>query len=477
MAAQRYSRRTFLKAASAGAGAAFFYTDITRGKTVESAGWQQVPNILKRIKPPVFPEQDFDVTEFGAVGNGTADCTEAFKRAIKACHKAGGGRVRVPKGVFLTGAIHLKSNVNLHIVEDATLLFSRDTSSYLPLVFSRWEGMELMNYSPFIYAFEEENIAVTGKGTIDGQANCQHWWPWKGRTECGWQEGEPRQHAARDQLMKMVEQGVPVEERKFGEGYYLRPQFIQPYRCENVLIEGITLKNSPMWEIHPVLCQNVTVRGVTVESHGPNNDGCNPESCTDVLIEDCYFDTGDDCIAIKSGRNADGRRIDTPCKNVVIRNCTMKDGHGGVVMGSEISGSVRNVFAENCQMDSPHLERMLRIKTNSLRGGTVENVYMRNINVGQVSGAVVRVNFMYEEGDVGPYKPEVRNIEVRDIRCEDTRRALYIRGYEDSPIQNIRLINATIAKAPEPNVLEHVQDLQLSNVRINGKLHNKTITT
>ncbi|HEX8098171.1 MAG TPA: glycoside hydrolase family 28 protein, partial [Pyrinomonadaceae bacterium] len=287
--------------------------------------WAQVPEILKRIKPPTFPKRDFDVTRYGAAGDGKTDCTESFRKAVEACNKAGGGRVVVPAGVFLTGPIHLKSNVNLYVSKGATLKFSQDTSKYLPLVFTRFEGMELMNYSPFVYAFEQENVAVTGEGTLDGQSDGAHWWPWKGNAEHGWKKGDPDQKRARKVLEEMVEKGTPVAERKFGEGSYLRPQFIQPYCCKNVLIEDVTIKNSPMWEINPVLCRNVTVRNVKIASHGPNNDGCDPESCADVLIKDCEFDTGDDCIAIKSGRNADGRRLNVPSESIVIQGCRMKD--------------------------------------------------------------------------------------------------------------------------------------------------------
>ncbi len=469
------SRRAFLKHLACGTGAVVVAPSFLSACSPASraAGvddpWDRVPAILRRIQAPSFPDRDIPITDHGAEGDGETDATEAFARAVAACSEAGGGRVVVPTGVFLTGPIRLRSNVNLHLSEGATIRFTRDTSQYLPAVFTRWEGMELMNYSPLIYAFEQENVAVTGAGTLDGRADDVYWWPWKGRTEYGWSAGEPEQTAARDRLQEMVEAGTAVEERVFGEGDYLRPSFIQPYRCRNVLVEGVTIVNSPMWEIHPVLCTNVTIRGVHVDTHGPNNDGCNPESCRDVLIEDCYFDTGDDCIALKSGRNADGRRLATPVQNVVIQNCTMKDGHGGVVIGSEISGGANNIFARNCVMSSPNLDRALRIKTNSVRGGVVEHIYMRDIEVGQVADSVIRVNFLYEEGDAGPHNPIVRNVEVRNLTCEKSERALNLHGYADSPITDVRLINCRFEDVEDDSIIEYVQDLVFDNVFINGE--------
>src|ERR687890_208934 len=211
----------------------------------------------------------------------------------------------------------------------------------------------------------------------------------------------------------MMTRDVPLEQRIFGENSYLRPQFIQPYKCRNVLIEGVKIIDSPMWEVHPVLCENVIVRNLSIVTHGPNNDGCDPESCRDVLIEGCLFDTGDDCIAIKSGRNNDGRRLKTPTENIIVRGCTMKDGHGGVTVGSEISGGVRNLFVENCRMDSPNLDHALRVKNNAMRGGLLENFYFRNITIGQVAHAIITIDFNYEEGAKGGYTPVVRNYDVR----------------------------------------------------------------
>jgi polygalacturonase len=276
-------------------------------------------------------------------------------------------------------------------------------------------------------------------------------------------------------LMEMGTKGVRVAERVFGEGFCLRPNFVQPYRCQNVLIEGMTIVNSPMWEIHPVLCSNVTVRKVSINTHGPNNDGCDPESCRDVLIEGCRFHTGDDCIALKSGRNNDGRRLSMPVENVVVRDCAMADGHGGIVIGSEISGGARNIFAERCRMDSPQLDRALRIKTNAVRGGIVENVYLRDVTVGQVAEAVVTVNYFYEEGEKGTFPPIVRNVEVRRVTSRKSKYALLLRGFAHDPIQDIRLVDCTFDGVASPDVIENVTGLKLENVRINGQVRNETI--
>jgi polygalacturonase len=433
-------------------------------------GWDALPKILENIQIPQFPSRDFDITEFGAVGDSSTDCTEAFKNAIEKCTASGGGRVLVQKGVFLTGAIHLRSNVNLCVAKDATIRFSTEPSKYLPVVYTRWEGVECMNYSPLIYAYEQENIAITGEGTLDGQGAPETWWSWKGSKEYGWVEGKPSQIVARKRLLEMGEHGVPVHERLFGTGSYLRPNFVQPYKCKNVLIEGVTFKNSPMWFIHPVLSNNVSILNVTVEGLGPNNDGCDPESSKDALIRNCSFNTGDDCIAIKSGRNADGRRVGVPSENIIVQDCRMKDGHGGVVIGSEMSGGVRNVYAERCTMDSPHLERALRIKTNSVRGGVVENVFVRNVKVGQVADAVVKINFFYEEGDVGGFTPVVRRVELKNVESSKSKYALWIRAYDRSPATDIRIEDCTFSNVAETSVIESVTNLSVVNVKINGKL-------
>jgi unsaturated rhamnogalacturonyl hydrolase len=429
-------------------------TPTLRTNSTAAKEWELVPHILARIKAPVFLDKEFSIVQFGAAADGKTDSSAAIAQAIAACNTAGGGRVIVPAGEYLTGPIQLKSGVNLHLEHGATLKFKTDPKAYLPAVRSWFEGMECYNYSPLIYAYGAQNIAVTGAGVLDGQAANDNWWPWKGKREYGWTDGAPKQDNARKRLGKMVEDGMPVEERRFGEGDYLRPSFIEPFRCQNVLIEGVRIRRSPMWEIHPVLSTNVIVRGVHVETHGPNNDGCNPEACRDVLIEDCVFDTGDDCIAIKSGRNNDGRRIGIPTENVVIRRCTMKDGHGGVTIGSEISGGCRNVFVEDCTMDSPNLDRAIRFKSNAVRGGVVENIFVRNVKVGTVADAALQIDFVYEEGAKGPHKPVVRNLVIENMHVANAQRVLDVHGFPGSEISGVRIHGSSFKGISKPDVVK-----------------------
>lgn len=441
----------------------FILAGIEVGRLVGASanGWQDLDAVLSRIKPPVFPDKDFSITDFGAKQG--SDATKAIHDAIAACHAAGGGRVVIPDGKWSTGAIELKSKVNLHIPEGATLMFSTNPALY-PIVATRWEGIECMNYSALIHADGQRDIAVTGGGILDGQADPTTWWAWNDK-----KHKPSLQQAARDKLLSMGESGAPVKDRVFGEGSFLRPNFIQFQHCENILIEGITIHRSPMWEIHPVLSNNITVRKVRVSTHGPNNDGCDPESCRDVLIEDCVFDTGDDCIAIKSGRNNDGRRVNVPSENLVVRRCRMIDGHGGVVLGSEISGGVRNVFIEDCEMDSENLDRALRFKSNAMRGGFMENVFMRNVRIGRVAEAVLTIDFQYEEGAKGPHRPVVRNVVLENITSQNSPRVLNVRGFEGAVIDGVRISNSTFNGLTSPDVLEQAGDIRFEKTTRNFK--------
>lgn len=436
--------------------------------------WKQADAIIESITVPQFRNEVFNVLDYGATADGSKSSDSAFKKAIVACAGAGGGKVLVPAGVYLTGPIHLKSNVNLHLEEGAEIKFSTNKRDYLPVVHTSYEGMELMNYSPLIYAYQQKNIAVTGKGTFNGQAGNDNWWPWSGKDVYGYIEGDVKQHDDRNlpRLNNMVEQGTPVSERIFGEGYQFRPTFFESFECENVLIEGVTFKNAPFWVMHPIKSNNVTVRDVKVISHGPNNDGCDPEYSKNVHITGCMFDTGDDCIAIKSGRDNDGRRVGISSENIVVENCSMKDGHGGVVMGSEISSGVRNVFVRNTTMNSPNLDRAIRIKTNTRRGGTIENIFVKDLKVGQVKEAVLKINTHYATYDnqEGEYMPVIRNILLENVEVENGGEyGILIKGREESPVKNVKLKNVTIKNTEVPLSVEHSEPVIFENTTINGK--------
>ncbi|MGM9649980.1 MAG: glycoside hydrolase family 28 protein [Butyricicoccaceae bacterium] len=360
--------------------------------------------------------------------------TKAIYAAIQDVSNAGGGTVIVPAAdgaVFYTSAIHLEDNVNLHIEKDAVLKFTTDTSLYegelmkevygddvddLGLTLTRFESVELMNYSPFIYAYGKKNIAVTGEGTLDGQASTgdeEHpetmvWHQWK--SERTYADGTTieAQNNPRTKLFGQGQTNVPVAERQYGESEsedqsgaddgFLRPNFLQPYNCQNVLIEGVNICNSPMWEINPVLCDTVLVEGVNVDSHLHNNDGCDPECTSNMVIRDNTFDVGDDCMAIKSGRNGDGLRINRPSYNIVLQDNTFVDGHGGVTIGSEITAGVKNVFSCNNEMDSDQLQAAYRFKTNYIRGGNIENIYYKDDTVKMVEPEkpVILVDLNYD---------------------------------------------------------------------------------
>ncbi|MFK4872518.1 glycoside hydrolase family 28 protein [Novosphingobium sp. ZW T3_23] len=427
--------------------------------------------IADGIQPPRIPRRTFPVVAFGAMADGRTDDSMAIARAIAACGEAGGGRILLPIGVTLTGPIRLRSHMELHVPKGARLKFIPEPARYLLPVRTRWEGVELMGYHPLIYAFEEEDVALTGGGVIDGSADDRTWWPWKGPWADRYRDTPEKERQATDRarLFDMAERGVPVEQRVFGEGSRLRPSFFQPYRCRRVLMEGLTVEAAPFWQVHPVDCTDVTFRRVTCSSHGPNNDGIDPESCNGVLIEHCVFDTGDDCIAIKAGRNADGRRLNTPCQNIVIRHCLMKDGHAGVAIGSELTGGVRNVFVHDCRMDSPNLTRVLIIKSNSYRGGLIENIHLRRIDAGAVDKAFIQIWMLYEEGNGGGHVPQVAHVSVQDCTVRSTERVLIVRGLPEAPVRDLQLANITVGRETMPSVAVDVDLTRLANVIVGGR--------
>ena len=438
-------------------------------------GWDEVKykQIEQSIRMPKFAEKTFPITKFGAKTTHTAAQNQkAIQKAIDTCSKKGGGKVIIPAGEkFLTGAITLKDGVNLVVEEGATLEFAFQPELY-PIVETSWEGLECFNLSPCIYAFKAKDIAITGKGTIDGGGSNDTWWPWNGNPRFGWKEGMISQRIeSRPRLLKNGEDGIPMynekgertPERVFGPQDGLRPQLVSFNKCDGILLEDVTLLRSPFWVIHPLHSTDITVRRVKMINDGPN-----------VLIEDCYFNTGDDCIAIKSGRNRDGRERNMPSKNIIIRNCEMKNGHGGVVIGSEISGGCQNVYAHDCVMDSPELERVLRIKTNSCRGGIIENINMRNVKVGVCKESVLKINLDYEPKEIccRGYYPTVRNVYMENVTSESSQYGVQIIGLEeDTFVYDITVKDCKFNGVKDGNFMSgKTRNVNFDNLFINGSL-------
>ena len=379
----------------------------------------------------------------------------SIQEAVNACGRAGGGKVIIPCGEWRSeGPIHLMSNTELHLEDGAVVIFSDRYEDYLPVVFTRWEGMECYNYSPLIYANGCENISITGKGTLIGSG--QAWWPWK-----------KLQAQAAEELCYSERNGIPVEKRIYGtEAAALRPSFIQPVSCRNVLLEGFTIIDGPQWTIHPVYCENVTVRNVTVSTHGPNTDGLNPDSCRDVLIEGCTFDTGDDCIAINSGMNEDGWRVGKPCENIEIRNCVMNGGHGGLVIGSGMSGGVKNVFAHDCRIAGTM--RGIRIKSMRGRGGYVKDVRFENLEINDTEDQAIQITMFYDATTVEPKADtpsDFSNIVIRGVKGKGLKAGIQLAGLPEHRMSHITLEDIELAAESAMECVD-VENLTMKNVRI-----------
>jgi polygalacturonase len=419
--------------------------------------WRERDVILARIVAPSFPARDFPVTDYGAKGDGTTDCRAAIAGAVAACSAAGGGRVVVPAGnFFCDGPVHLRSGVNLHLAAGATLRFGAATERYLPAVLTRFEGTMLLGHSPRIYAHGAVDVAITGAGVIDGN----------GRATLELMRDRPR--GGSGELRRMGAEGLPVDRRVFGEGRWMRPSMIQFLECTNVLIEGVTIRDSTFWIVHPVLCRNVTVRGLTIQSMNGNNDGVDPDSSADVLIEDCVFDTGDDAVAIKSGRDQDGWRVGRPSENIVIRRCTMRSRHSGLCIGSEMSGGVRNVFMEDCTLSS--VSSAFYFKANLDRGGEVRHVRARRITAERVREGFVRFETGYHGYRGGDFPPSFRDFVIEDISCAQADAyGLYIEGVPAAPVRDVTVRRATLGGAKAAYWLKHFEGLRLEQVKINGR--------
>lgn len=425
----------------------------------------KAPFHMPLLKVPVFPQRDFVITDFGAQPGGKIDNTDAIRKAIAACHNAGGGRVVIPAGEWLTGPIHFKSNVNLHLAKDAVISFSDNPKDYLPAVQSSWEGHECFNYSPLVYAFQCENVAITGEGKLEPRMEA--WTKWFPR---------PAPHMeALKKLYTMAATGVPVEQRQMAEGdNNLRPQLIQFNRCRNVLIEDIKIRNSPFWTIHLLLCDTVVVRRIDVYAHGHNNDGIDPEMTRNLLVENCRFDQGDDAMAIKSGSNQDAWRLNTPSENIVMRNCTIIQGHQLVAIGSELSGGVRNVYVHDCRFDARTKPfNLLFIKTNHRRGGFVENITMENVEATSTQFGVlgIETDVLYQWRTLVPtYETRItpiNNIHVRNVKIGETATPFRILGDQRQPVKDVFLNNIDIGTVRgQKNRYENATNVKETNIRI-----------
>ncbi len=435
--------------------------------------------ILNQILEPQFPDHSVSILDFGARPDTDTCQTTAIQNAIDTISAQGGGTVIVPSGRFLTGALHLKSGVNLHLAEeDSTLLFTTEmTEEHFPLTFCHWEATPCYNFSPLIYACDAHDIGLTGRGTLDGQSSTDNWWGWHRTVEHAWSsEVIDLQNDDRMETRRMNMEGIPIEKRIFGNGHYLRPNFVQPIRCERVLLEGVTLKRSPMWQLNPVECSHVTVRGMTLSACGPNSDGCDPESCNYVLIENCTFDTGDDCIAVKAGRDRDGSNA-SPCQNIVIRNNVFADGHGGIALGSEMSGGIRHLYADSNLFESPNLTYVLRFKTNARRGGYIQNIWLHDTVATAVGAAAVHATMLYEDGRNGDFLPRFSDICIENLKADGGDYGIFLEAFPEVPITGLVLRNIQIENAQAPMRAMNWEAPVLSNVSINGQLYPRPTET
>ncbi|EHR61565.1 endopolygalacturonase [Saccharomonospora cyanea NA-134] len=422
-----------------------------------STDWHHAAEIVRSIDEPDIPARTVDVTDYGAVGDGSTDARPAIEAALADMERAGGGRVVLPPGTwFSAGPIRLRSHVDLHVSSGATLRFSEDPADYLPVVPSRWEGTEMFGYSPLLHAHRVHDVAVTGGGLIDGNAEDGF---------AAWRELQGEDQQA---LRRMGKEGVPVEERVFGEGHYLRPSMLQFYESSDVLVEGVTIVDAPMWVNHFIYSDDITVRDVTVKTHRPNNDGVAIDSSSDVLVENNDFQgIGDDCVVVKSGRDEDGRRVGRPSENIVVRGNRMSGTEGGFAIGSEMSGGVNTVFVERNTMDT--IGSALYIKANLDRGGVVERVRIRDITVGTAE-KVLRFQTDYSGYQGGNHPPAFRDFVVENVRAGIVSdAAITAVGVPSSPVRDVTVRRMWVDQARIPLELKHTENVHLHNVWIGGQ--------
>jgi len=409
--------------------------------------------VHKQIKPPTIPVDSVSILNFGAIPDSITDCKPAFDKAIKFC--AGKDiRLIVSPGIYqMNGPIHLSSNICIDLQKGARLKFSNNPEHYLPAVLTSWEGTFLYNYSPFIYGYRLENIIITGEGTIDGNALG---------TFTQWKE---KQKESQLLSREMNHKNVPVEERIFGQGHYLRPHLMQFFECKNILIQGVHITNSPFWCIHLLKSENAVVRGLSFDAKNPNNDGIDPEYSRNILIEDIDFNNGDDNVAIKAGRDHEGRKIAIPSENIIIRNCRFKGLHG-VVIGSEMSAGVQNVFVENCTYGG-YCKRGIYLKSNPDRGGFIRNIFVNNVQFGEVEDAFYVTSFYHGEG--AGFETDIQKIFVDSFYCRKANNAgIVIEGFQTKKVQNINFSNFQIDSATIALSINNAENINFSEVNIGG---------
>lgn len=424
----------------------------TRSRQTEPGADEKRDQILKNIVPPKISKNILLITRFGAVGNAKTNCKPAFDKAIKAAKEKKGGKIVVPPGTYLiNGPIHMTSNLCIELQKGAKLVFGTNPEDYLPAVLTSWEGTFIYNYSPFIYAYKLENVAIIGEGEIDGNAKDSF---------SKWTE---KQSTSQQLTRKMNRENTPLPQRIFGKGHFLRPQLVQFFECKNILIEGVTIKNSPFWCVHLLKSENITARKVKFEAFNKNNDGFDPEYSKNILIEDIDFNNGDDNVAIKAGRDYEGRRTAISSENIIIRNCRFKGLHG-VVIGSEMSAGVQNVFVESCKA-SGYCKRGIYLKSNPDRGGFIRDIYVKNVEFGEVEDCFFITSFYHGEGK--GFETDIRNVFVDNVKCRKaTNAGVVIQGYPTKKVKDIYFSNVTIDSAATGLSLRNTENIVFNDVII-----------
>ncbi|WP_133552804.1 glycoside hydrolase family 28 protein [Pedobacter duraquae] len=416
--------------------------------------------ILKNIIPPKISENRKVLTDFGAKGDSLTNNKPAFDRVLKACKEQNGCRLIVPPGIYLiNGPIHLVDNTCLELKKGAKLVFSTNSKDYLPLVPTSWEGTLIYNYSPLIYAYQVKNVAIIGEGIIDGNGKN------------GFSKWYDLQKPAQQLTRKMNHDGMPVKERLFGEGHYLRPQLIQFFECKNILIEGVTIANSPFWSVHFLKSENITARKVKFDAFNKNNDGFDPEYSKNILIEDIDFNNADDNVAIKAGRDHEGRKTAMSSENIIIRNCRFKGLHG-VVIGSEMSAGVQNVFVENCGYGG-YCKRGIYLKSNADRGGFIKNIYVNDVEFGDVEDGVFITSFYHGEGK--GFETDIRDIFIENLKFKSASHAgLVIQGYPTKKVSNVNFTNVRIDSCVNGISFTNAEHIMFNNVVIGREMEVPT---